>query len=115
MTSNETELEVLSDMPGAPLEAAARSLLTTDQQTTVVTVGARGAQYVQRGSSARVSSFRAKTCANNSPWGADHARAGSWRFQAAYRSDAVWCAGISRALVHNRLGSPMAAQRSNPN
>lgn len=58
MTPNETELEVLSGRPGAPVEEAARSLLTTDQQTIVVTLGARGAQYVQRGRSGLVPGFR---------------------------------------------------------
>jgi ribokinase len=47
LTPNETELEVLSGMPNAKPEDAARSLLMTNEQTIIVTLGAQGAMYVQ--------------------------------------------------------------------
>lgn len=57
LTPNETELEVLSGMSGATPENAARSLLTTGQQTVVVTLGGHGAMYVQQGDAQRIPSF----------------------------------------------------------
>jgi ribokinase len=47
LTPNETELEALSGM-GGDVEPAARSLLSRDDQTVVVTVGAQGAQWVNK-------------------------------------------------------------------
>lgn len=58
ITPNETELEALSGKPDAAIEDAARSLLTTDEQTVVVTVGSRGAQYVRKGDGALVPSYK---------------------------------------------------------
>lgn len=48
LTPNETELEVLSDRDSHDVIANARSLLTTDKQTVIVTMGAQGAQVVQQ-------------------------------------------------------------------
>lgn len=46
LTPNETELETLSGSANADVTARARSLLTRDGQTAVVTLGAQGAQIV---------------------------------------------------------------------
>ena len=48
LTPNETELESLSGGPVSNVEAAARALMTRDDQTVVVTMGAQGAQIVSR-------------------------------------------------------------------
>ena len=48
LTPNETELESLSGGPVSDVEAAARALMTRDDQTVVVTMGAQGAQIVSR-------------------------------------------------------------------
>ncbi len=58
MTPNETELEVLSGTSNLPVEEAARSLLVTDQQTVIVTLGAQGARYVQKDASVRIPGFQ---------------------------------------------------------
>lgn len=58
ITPNETELEILSQLPGAPLEEAALSLLQTAQQTVIVTLGSRGARYVRQGQTAHVPGYR---------------------------------------------------------
>ncbi len=58
LTPNETELEALSGMPGAEVSVAARSLLTTEEQTAVVTLGAAGACYVRKGSSAQMPTYK---------------------------------------------------------
>jgi ribokinase len=57
ITPNETELEVLSNQPGVSPEKAARSLLTSPEQTVVMTLGAKGAQYVRQNRSEVVPSF----------------------------------------------------------
>jgi len=48
LTPNETELESLSGGPVSDVAAAARSLMTREEQTVVVTLGAGGAQVVSR-------------------------------------------------------------------
>ena len=58
ITPNETELQVLSGLPDASVEEAARSLLVRDGQTVVTTLGIEGARYVQRESTAAVPCFR---------------------------------------------------------
>lgn len=46
LTPNETELEILSSMRGAPIEESARTLLTTKDQAIIVTLGSKGALCV---------------------------------------------------------------------
>lgn len=58
ITPNETELEVLAGKTGLAVEEAARSLLTTPEQTVVVTMGAQGARYVQRDSSELIPAYK---------------------------------------------------------
>lgn len=58
MTPNETELEVLSGTSHLPVEEAARSLLVTDDQTVIVTLGAQGARYVRKQESVRIPGFQ---------------------------------------------------------
>jgi ribokinase len=58
LTPNETELETLSGISGNEVEPAARALLSSDQQTVVVTLGENGAQWVRRDSSARIPAFK---------------------------------------------------------
>jgi ribokinase len=57
LTPNETELEVLSGHPG-DYGAAARSLLTRDDQMAVVTLGSQGAQWVSRIDSKIIPAFK---------------------------------------------------------
>ncbi len=56
LTPNETELETLAGSAG-DFAAAARSLLTRDGQTAVVTLGAQGAQIVSGAASAIVPTY----------------------------------------------------------
>lgn len=58
ITPNETELEVLSNLPGADLKAQAQALLTAEGQTVVVTMGAKGAQYVRKAESALIPTYK---------------------------------------------------------
>ena len=57
LTPNETELETLSGQAGQDVTARARSLLTRDGQTAVVTLGAQGAQIVSQNQSIRMETF----------------------------------------------------------
>ena len=56
LTPNETELETLSGSAG-DFAGAARGLLTRDDQTAVVTLGAQGAQIVSGGESAVIPTY----------------------------------------------------------
>ena len=56
LTPNETELETLSGSH-SDVENAARSLLTRDDQTAVVTLGSQGAQIVSHDSSRSIATF----------------------------------------------------------
>jgi len=58
LTPNETELESLTGISGNVAEPAARSLLATDQQTVVVTLGEHGANWVRREGSALIPAFK---------------------------------------------------------
>ncbi|MBL8120029.1 MAG: ribokinase [Anaerolineae bacterium] len=58
LTPNETELEVLSGMAGTDYEAAARSLLTREGQTAVVTLGSQGAMWVNPNGKAIIPPFK---------------------------------------------------------
>ena len=57
ITPNETELEILSDQSRS-VKANARSLLTTESQTVIVTMGSQGAYYVQQNASALIATYR---------------------------------------------------------
>ena len=57
LTPNETELETLSGQAGQDVTARARSLLTRDGQTAVVTLGSQGAQIVSPNESVRLETF----------------------------------------------------------
>jgi len=57
ITPNETELEVLSGSNSDDVVTNAKSLLTTDEQTVVVTMGSQGAQIVQQNTQALVGTF----------------------------------------------------------
>lgn len=58
ITPNETELEVLSGKTGLTAEQAAHSLLTHDERTVIVTLGAQGAQYVRKDSTGVIPTFK---------------------------------------------------------
>ena len=61
LTPNEHELDILcGDGSLDSVEQKARSLLTSDDQTVIVTLGAKGAQYVTRSESALIPGFRVK-------------------------------------------------------
>jgi len=57
ITPNETELETLSQSESDDVIANARSLLTTDDQTVIVTLGSQGAQIVQKAYQSQVGTF----------------------------------------------------------
>jgi len=58
ITPNETELEELSNHVSSSVEEAARSLLSSPDQTVVVTRGADGAQWVRQQGSLLLPTFK---------------------------------------------------------
>jgi len=58
MTPNESELEALSGRTDGAYEEAARSLLTSDQQTAIITLGGQGARWVRKSGSNLIPAFR---------------------------------------------------------
>jgi ribokinase len=59
MTPNQTELETLSGQSG-DVATAARSLITTEQQAVVVTMGKEGAMWVNRDGQGMIPSYKVK-------------------------------------------------------
>jgi ribokinase len=57
ITPNETELDVLVGGSSASVEQAARSLLTTGEQTIIITLGAQGAWWVRKDGSGQVPTY----------------------------------------------------------
>jgi ribokinase len=105
MTPNETELEVLSGMSGVSTEDAARALLTTDMQTIVVTLGAQGAQYVQRETSARIPSFPANVVDTTGAGDAFNAGLAVGLAEGKSLEDAIRFANATAALCVTRPGT----------
>jgi ribokinase len=60
LTPNETELKTLSSDASETIEEMAASLLTTEAQTVVVTLGSQGARWVRKGGAALVPAYRVK-------------------------------------------------------
>lgn len=58
ITPNETELEILSGNQGATVIDKAKSLVTSDTQTVIVTMGSQGAQIVQKDYAEQVGTFK---------------------------------------------------------
>jgi ribokinase len=105
LTPNETELEVLSGMTGASTENAARAILTTDTQTIVVTLGAQGAQYVQRETSARIPSFPANVVDTTGAGDAFNAGLAVGLAEGKSLEDAIRFANATAALCVTRPGT----------
>ncbi|MCB9450739.1 MAG: ribokinase [Anaerolineaceae bacterium] len=60
LTPNETELQTLTGNQGLSVPDAARSLLTSDSQTVVVTLGAKGAAWFQKDADGSSSAYQVK-------------------------------------------------------
>jgi ribokinase len=58
LTPNETELQTLCGSSTLDVEQAARSLITSEEQTVIVTLGERGAQYITQQTSGIVAAFK---------------------------------------------------------
>ncbi|HEX2907933.1 MAG TPA: ribokinase [Phototrophicaceae bacterium] len=105
ITPNETELEVLSRQTGQSIEAAARSLFTADNQTVVVTLGAKGARYIRSNTSEFVPTYPVKVVDTT---GAGDAFNGGLAVALAEGQDlaaAVDFANATAALCVTRLGT----------
>jgi ribokinase len=113
ITPNETELEVLSESNSDDVIANAKSLLTSDDQTVVVTMGSQGAQIVQGNYQELIPTFKVDTVDTT---GAGDAFNGALAVALAEDKplkDAVKFANATAALCVTRLGtSPSMPQRA---
>lgn len=113
ITPNETELETLSGNAGGNVIDNARSLITTDHQTVVVTMGSQGAQIVQKDHAELIGKFNVDVVDTT---GAGDAFNGSLAVALAEGKslkDAVKFANATAALCVTRLGTaPSMPQRS---
>ena len=109
LTPNETELESLSGGPVSDVEAAARALMTRDDQTVVVTMGAQGAQIVSRDQSGLQPTFNVDVLDTT---GAGDAFNGALAVGLAERKtlrDAVRFANATAALCVTKAGAAGSA------
>ena len=104
LTPNETELETLSGS-GADVEVAARSLLTRDDQTAVVTLGARGAQIVTSVESSAVSSYEVDVVDTTGAGDAFNAGLAVALAEGKALADAVRFANATAALCVTKRGT----------
>jgi ribokinase len=113
LTPNETELETLSGITGNEVEFAARSLLTSDPQTVVVTLGEHGAQWVRRDASARIPAFKVNVVDTT---GAGDAFNGAFAValgEGKDLQDAIRFANATAALSTTRPGTAPSMPRRN--
>lgn len=111
LTPNESELEALTRRSLDDVEGAARSLLTREDQTVVVTLGDKGAQIVTRNDSVLVPPFRVDVVDTT---GAGDAFSGALATALAEGStmhEAVRFANAAAALCCTRPGTSVSMAR----
>ncbi len=111
LTPNETELEVLSGRPGASIEEAAQSLLTTDEQTIVMTLGAQGARYLRRDGTALIPSFKVEVVDTTGAGDAFNAGLAVALAEGRSLPDAIAFANATAALCVTRPGTAPSMPR----
>lgn len=113
ITPNETELEVLSQSDSDDVIANAKSLLTTDNQTIVVTMGSQGAQIVQNNYEELMGTFKVDIVDTTGAGDAFNGGLAVALAEGKSLKDAVKFANATAALCVTKLGtSPSMPQRS---
>jgi len=113
ITPNETELEVLSQTQSDDVIANAKSLLTTDQQTVIVTMGSQGAQIVQDDYQELMGTFKVDVVDTTGAGDAFNGGLAVALAEGKPLKDAVRFANATAALCVTRLGtSPSMPQRA---
>lgn len=111
LTPNETELETLSGQAGQDATARARSLLTRDGQTAVVTLGAQGAQIVSQNQSVRLETFEVDVVDTTGAGDAFNAGLAVALAEGKDLRAAVRFANATAALSVTKLGTARSAPR----
>ena len=104
LTPNETELETLSGSH-SDVESAARSLLTRDDQTAVVTLGSQGAQIVSHDSSRPIATFAVDVVDTTGAGDAFNAGLAVALAEGKMLDDAVRFANATAALCVTKAGT----------
>ena len=113
ITPNETELEVLSQTQSDDVIANAKSLLTTDKQTVIVTMGSQGAQIVQNDYQELMGTFKVDVVDTTGAGDAFNGGLAVALAEGKPLKDAVRFANATAALCVTRLGtSPSMPQRA---
>lgn len=105
LTPNETELEALAGMTDASLEEAAASLLTTDEQTIVMTLGAQGAQYLRQDGTGRIPSYQVDVVDTTGAGDAFNGGLAVALAEGKKLNDAIAFANATAALCVTKLGT----------
>lgn len=111
LTPNETELEVLAGKTGTSVEDAARSLLTRDDQTVVVTLGARGAQWVNQTSTGQIATFPVKVVDSTGAGDAFNAGLAVGLAEGKNLIDAIIFANATAGLCVTKPGTTLSMPR----
>lgn len=108
LTPNETELEVLAGKTSAPIEHAARSLLTREDQTVVVTLGARGAQWVNQSVTGQIPTFPVKVVDSTGAGDAFNAGLAVALAEGKNLTDAITFANATAGLCVTKPGTTLS-------
>ena len=111
LTPNETELESLSGGPVSDVVAAARSLMTREEQTVVVTLGAQGAQVVSRDQTDLLPTFEVDVVDTTGAGDAFNAALAVGLAEGKSLEDAVRFANATAALCVTKAGAAGSAPR----
>lgn len=111
LTPNETELEVLAGKMGASVEDAARSLLTRDDQTAVVTLGAQGAQWVNQSGTGKIPTFPVKVVDSTGAGDAFNAGLAVGLAEGKTLIDAIIFANATAGLCVTKPGTTLSMPR----
>ena len=109
LTPNEIELETLSGGKFDDVDSAARSLLTRDDQTAVVTLGAEGARIITPGDSILVPTFRVDAVDTTGAGDTFNAALAVGLSEGVALSDAVRFANAAAALCVTKPGAADSA------
>lgn len=109
LTPNETELETLSGGPIDDVEGAARALLTRDDQTAVVTLGAEGARIVTPEDSVNAPTFAVDAVDTTGAGDTFNAALAVGLSEGMALSDAVRFANAAAALCVTKPGAADSA------
>ncbi|MDE2819719.1 MAG: ribokinase [Chloroflexota bacterium] len=109
LTPNETELESLSGGPVSDVAAAARSLMTREEQTVVVTMGAGGAQVVSRDQTDLLPTFKVDVVDTTGAGDAFNAALAVGLAEGKSLMDAVRFANATAALCVTKAGAAGSA------